>query len=151
MTTTGDELLAHLKRMEGFVGHPYRCAAGKLTLGYGHRITKAEARDISEAEGMILLVQDIGKYTMAAYRLSPNLVSVAPRRLNAIIDFCFNCGSNAYAVSQLKKAVDREDWKAAAEQNAKWVYVKDPTTKVKAVSSWQRKRRAITSEWLRVG
>lgn len=151
MSVTGDELLAHLKRMEGFVGHPYIDAAGYLTLGYGHRITKAESRNLTEDEATQLLVQDIGKYTMAAVRLSPLLVRVSPRRLNAVIDFCFNLGSNAYALSTLKKKVDREDWPGAAAENAKWVYIRNPQTGVRAVSSWLKKRRAITSGWFLAG
>jgi GH24 family phage-related lysozyme (muramidase) len=86
-----------------------------------------------------------------AVRISPGLVNASPRRLNAIIDFCFNCGGSAYAGSALRGKVNAGLWGEAAEQNDKWVYVTNPKTKVKEKSAWQIKRRAATSEWLRKG
>jgi lysozyme len=144
------ELLAHLKHMEGFVGHPYLCQAGKLTLGYGHRITEAERRNVTEEEATTILCDDIAKYTMAAMKISPDLRNVGGRRLNAIIDFCFNCGVGAYAASQLHLAVNRHDWRLAAAENAKWVYITLPNG-VKVKSDWQIARRAVTSAWLLKG
>lgn len=149
MTTT-DELVAHLKHFEGFVGHPYLCAAGKLTIGYGHRIERA-VPTISEAQATSLLLFDISKYTMLAVRESPGLVDDAPRRLNAIIDFVFNCGPEAYHDSHLRQAVNLKQWERAAEENGKWVYITDPKTHQHYVSAWQKARRAATSEWLRNG
>lgn len=148
--TTADELVAHLKHFEGFVGHPYLCAAGKLTIGYGHRIDKA-VPTISEAQASSLLLFDIAKYTMLAVRLSPGLVDDAPRRLNAIIDFVFNCGPENYRDSHLRQAVNLKQWELAAQENAKWVYITDPKTGEHHVSAWQQARRAATSEWLRRG
>ncbi len=148
MSGTAEELISHLKHFEGFVGHPYYCAAGKLTIGYGHRIDDPKHPAITEAQATSLLLEDISKYTMMAARLSPGLVNASPRRLNAIIDFCFNAGGNAYAGSQLRLAVRAEDWDAAGLQNARWVYVTDPKTKTKSKSAWQIKRRAVTTTWL---
>jgi Phage-related lysozyme (muraminidase) len=148
--TTADELVAHLKHYEGFVGHPYLCAAGKLTIGYGHRIDKP-VPDITETQASSLLLFDIAKYTVLAVKQSPGLVDDAPRRLNAIIDFVFNCGPENYADSRLRAAVDRKDWPTAAMQNNRWVYITDPHTGQKNVSAWQKARRAATSEWLLKG
>lgn len=148
--TTADELIAHLKRFEGFVGHPYLCSAGKLTIGYGHRIEKPRP-DMTEAEASALLLEDIASYTLKAVKLSPDLVNIGGRRLNAIIDFVFNAGPGNYETSQLRKAVNRRDWPEAASQNDRWVYITDPKTGEKNKSSWQIKRRSVTSEWLKNG
>lgn len=145
--TTAEELIAHLKHFEGFVGHPYLCAAGKLTIGYGHRIDKV-VPDITEAQATSLLLFDISKYTLLAVRESAGLVDDAPRRLNAIIDFVFNCGPEAYHDSHLRQAVNLKRWDLAAQENSKWVYITDPKTGQHYVSSWQKARRAATSEWL---
>jgi len=146
---TADELIAHLKHFEGFVGHSYLCAAGKLTIGYGHRIDKAPVPDvITESAATSLLLFDIAKYTLMVHRLSPGLVNDAPRRLNAIIDFVFNCGPTNYEDSHLREAVNLKQWERAAAENAKWVYITDPKTHQHYVSSWQKARRAATSEWL---
>jgi lysozyme len=150
MTGTAKELVDHLKHFEGFVGHPYRCAAGKLTIGYGHRIDEPRP-DMSEEEATQLLLTDIARYTMMAVRLSPRLVNESPRRLNAVIDFCFNAGGAAYAGSTLRQKVNAGLWDDAAAQNDRWVYITDPKTQAKKKSAWQVKRRAATSKWLREG
>lgn len=150
MLSPADELVAHLKHFEGFVGHPYYCAAGKLTIGYGHRIDKP-VPDITEGQASSLLLFDISLYTLKAVKLSPGLVNDSPRRLNAIIDFVFNCGPGNYEDSRLQAAVDRKDWPTAAMQNNRWVYITDPKTGKKNVSAWQQARRAATSEWLKNG
>jgi lysozyme len=148
---TARELLDHLKEFEGFVDHPYYCAAGKLTLGYGHRITEKERRTITKQEATLLLMEDIAHYTLGAVRHSPVLKDVGGRRLNAIIDFCFNCGLAAYAGSTLRKKVDAQDWKAAAAEMEKWVYVTDPKTGEKKKNAWQVRRREVGSAWLLMG
>ena len=148
MIGPAEELIAHLKHFEGFVPHPYYCAAGKLTIGYGHRIDDPKHPDLTEAQATALLLEDIAKYTLMAVRITPGLVNDSPRRLNAIIDFCFNAGGNAYAGSQLRLAVRDKRWDAAGLQNARWVYITDPKTKLKVKSAWQIKRRAVTTEWL---
>lgn len=150
MTPT-EELIAHLKHFEGFVRHPYYCAAGKLTIGYGHRIDDPHHPDMTEAQATALLLEDIANYTMQAVRITPGLVDDSPRRLNAIIDFCFNCGGQAYSGSGLRFAVARKDWPAAAASNALWDKVTDPKTGIKHVSQWQVQRRAATSRWLKEG
>jgi lysozyme len=150
ITRYGVELIEHLKHFEGFVGKPYYCAAGKLTIGYGHRISEPR-REMTEGEATALLLEDIARYTMMAVRLSPGLVNESPRRLNAIIDFCFNCGGSAYAGSTLRGKVNEKLWEDAAANNDRWVYVTNPKTGVKGKSAWQIKRRAATSKWLREG
>lgn len=142
-----EELIDHLKHFEGFVGHPYRCPAGYLTIGYGHRIDKDQP-NITEEEATILLTKDIARFTLGAVRLSPNLKLVGGRRLNAIIDFCFNAGLNAYAGSTLRLKVNTGEWEDAAAQMRRWVYITDPKTKQKHKSAWQIKRREVTARWL---
>ena len=141
------ELIAHLKHFEGFVGHPYYCAAGKLTIGYGHRIPSSEP-DWSEEKATAVLLEDISKYTLMAVRLSPDLVKTSPRRLSAIIDFCFNAGGSAYAGSSLRTKVNAGRWADAAAQMRRWVYITDPKTEEKRKSQWQINRREVTARWL---
>lgn len=145
-----DELIAHLKRFEGLRLEPYLCAAGKPTIGYGHQIPSLNHPDISEEEAEILLTEDIAAATLAAHRLSPNIVTIAPRRMNAVIDFIFNCGPGKYGASILRLRVNEERWEAAARQNDLWVWITRPSGR-KVKSPWQVKRRAVTSEWLRDG
>ncbi len=83
-----------IKNFEGLRLHSYKCAAGKVTIGYGHTgnykgkpltlgmtITKEEAEE--------LLKQDLVKYE--------NYVNSLHRDFNeneysALVSFCYNCG-----------------------------------------------------------
>lgn len=150
MAVTVKELVDHLKHFEGFVAHPYRCAAGYLTIGYGHRID-APRPDMSEEDATALLLEDISKYTLGAVRLSPILKNVGGRRLSAVVDFCFNAGLGAYAGSTLRQKVNAGLWDDAAAQMRRWVYITDPKTKAKKKSAWQVKRREATARWLEQG
>jgi lysozyme len=144
------ELLAHLKKQEGFVGHPYLCPAGKWTIGYGHRVPDQNHANMTEADAEALLIEDVVRYEAMALRLSPGLTT-EPRRLAAITDFCYNAGGAAYAGSILRLRVNEKKWKDAAAQMQKWIYATNPVTKKKFVFSGLVKRRAVTAQWLLEG
>ena len=154
---TNPELVAHLKHFEGWVDHPYKCAAGKPTIGYGHRIPDMAHPHLTLAEGEALLYADIDKYEEMALRITKGRASTSPldtaspRRIAAITDFCFNAGGAAYAGSTLCLRVRAGDWLAAAHENGRWIYVTDPKTLKKHTSAWQINRRAVTSAWLAQG
>ena len=45
------DLIEQLKRQEGFRAEPYKCSAGKLTIGYGHNLEAERwSRGIAEAQ-----------------------------------------------------------------------------------------------------
>src|SRR4051812_34381087 len=104
------ELIAHVKQQEGWVDHAYLCPAGYPTIGYGHRIGQLITDRITPEQGEDLLMRDLRIFRDSALRFSPGLVREPPRRLAAIVDFCFNLGPHAYASSTLRKCVDAEDW-----------------------------------------
>ncbi len=141
------ELVGHIQHYEGWVAAPYHCPAGYLTIGYGHRIAAMRA-PLTPVEGMEMLLDDIAKYEAMALRISPGLYNATEAQLAAITDFCFNAGGRAYSTSTLRKRVDTREWKQAAFENNRWVYVTDPKTHEKHRSAWQIKRRAATSKWL---
>lgn len=55
---TINEAIEALRRHEGFRQHPYRCTAGKLTVGYGLNL---DDRGIYEPEARWLLAKDVGR------------------------------------------------------------------------------------------
>ena len=54
--------------------------------------------------------------------MSPTLKTESVNRVAALLDFCYNLGTKAYATSTLKKHVDAGDWEAAKVQIVRWVY-----------------------------
>lgn len=140
-----DELLAHLRREEGWVPRPYRCPGGYPTIGYGHRIPSMKHAPITLEEGERLLRADLRAKRDAVLAISPSLAGASPRRLAAILDFAFNCGEGAYKASQLRKAVDRGDWREAAVQMRRWIYAAGE------VHAGLKNRRAMAARWLEQG
>lgn len=62
----------------------------------------------------------LNKFVNGALTLSPNLINEPPRRLAAIISFCYNCGLGSYRISTLRKRVNQGDWDGAYEEIQKW-------------------------------
>jgi lysozyme len=145
------ELIDHVKAMEGFRAKPYLCPAGYPTIGYGSRIPSLEHRPLKEPEAAILLLADLMVAQRAALKLSPILHESSERRAAAIIDFCFNLGGASYGKSTMKVMIDKAWWREAAAQNDRWVFARNPTTKRMERLPGLIKRRAATSEWLRAG
>lgn len=146
------ELVALVKKEEGWVPHPYICPAGYPTIGWGHRIPSLQRPAISVAEGMGYLNSDLLFHCLAAQKLSPILKGgLNERRLAAVTDFCFNLGPDRYATSTMRKLIDAGDWKGAAAQMRRWVYYRNPATKRMEKHHGLMERRAITAGWLENG
>lgn len=58
-----------------------------------------------------------------ALRASP-ILSNYPLMLEAVTDFCYNCGVGAYQTSTLRRKVNASDWRAALSEFPKWKYSK---------------------------
>jgi GH24 family phage-related lysozyme (muramidase) len=59
-------------------------------------------------------------FASGALRLSPGLADEPPRRLAAIISFCYNCGLGNYRISRLRARVNEKAWDEACEQLPRW-------------------------------
>lgn len=66
------------------------------------------------------LTKELEHFEAGLLKMSPTLRKESPRRVAALISFCFNCGLGNYRISTLKKCVDRGDWAGAQEQIIKW-------------------------------
>lgn len=69
-------------------------------------ITKQEAHDE--------LVEGVRAYGMRCAALAPVLLQ-HPNKLAAITSWAWNCGTGAFKVSRLRKAILREDWATATQ------------------------------------
>lgn len=84
-----------LKKLEGFKTKPYRCPAGKLTIGYGHVILPNESfTEVTLDEANRLLKEDIEKHERDLKRLLPAscLSKLKQYQYDALVIFIMNVG-----------------------------------------------------------
>lgn len=74
---------------EGFSSKPYRCTAGKLTIGFGRNIDDV---GISRYEALFLLQEDIKKVRTELSQKLPFFKDLTDGRQNALINMGFNLG-----------------------------------------------------------
>ena len=137
MRSIEDQLILH----EGLRLKPYKCPAGKWTVGVGRNLeakglTKEEKerilgvgglsklevidvlleRGISENEALFLLRNDIEEITGQLERHSW-YVALGPVRRKVLIDMAFNLGmAGLMGFKQMIEALKRADYEAAADE-----------------------------------
>ena len=118
MNRTALKLL--LVKHEGLSLKPYRCPAGKLTIGVGRNL---DDRGISEDEAAMLLDNDIRFVSKELSRVLPGFTSLDETRQNVLMDMCFNLGTaGLLKFKAMLAAVGARDFdRAAAEMlNSAW-------------------------------
>jgi lysozyme len=84
-----NKLIEQLKIHEGVKLKPYKCSAGKLTIGVGKNI---EDNGITLEEAEYLLQNDIAEATRQLLHAFPWMVDFNDARISAMINFTFNVG-----------------------------------------------------------
>jgi len=84
-----NKLIEQLKIHEGMKLKPYKCTAGKLTIGIGRNL---EDVGISEDEANMLLRHDIQEATEQLLHAFPWMNELNDARISAMINFTFNVG-----------------------------------------------------------
>ena len=112
-------LIAMLQRHEGLRLKPYKCPAGKLTIGYGRNL---DDMGISEVEAMVLLRHDIERCydELSVFSWFADLDQV---RQEALIDMLFNLGLPTFLeFKKTLKFVAEGKYSQAAEEmlRSKW-------------------------------
>lgn len=116
METLEEQLIRH----EGYRQFPYKCSAGKLTIGIGRNI---EDRGVSKDEALYLLRNDIEICKHELNSLYPVINQMDEIRKNVLINMCFNIGIKR--LSGFKKmwaALETSNYKEAAKQmlDSRW-------------------------------
>lgn len=106
---------------EGYRQFPYKCTAGKLTIGIGRNI---QDRGITKDEAFYLLNQDIEYFTDFLHNNLPFFKKLSEDRQNALISMCFNLGTAGFM--KFKKMIGHLEYgqfdSAVKEMlNSKWV------------------------------
>lgn len=106
------------KDFEGLRLKPYKCTAGKLTIGYGRNLDDV---GISQAEADMLFERDFAKAEAEVRRLCKEFnidcESLIEQRFYVLTDMMFNLGYGR--LSKFKKmltALSKGDYRAAARE-----------------------------------
>ena len=84
-----DQMMRQLRLHEGERLKPYRCTAGKLTIGVGRNL---EDRGITAAESAYLLGNDIDGFYVALLKALPWAAHLDEVRQRVLLDMAFNLG-----------------------------------------------------------
>lgn len=134
-----DRIKEQLVRHEGLRLKPYRCTAGKLTIGIGRNLDDS---GISQSEAYIMLINDIMNCEKQLQQKIPDIYNGLDEvRKSVLLNMCFNLGiSGLLGFKNTLAFVKAGDWERAANNML--------------VSRWAKQvgRRAIElSELMRKG
>ena len=114
------------KQYEGFRSKPYLCPAGVATIGYGstyysdgRKVTLQDPPMDEPAASALLMYELQHTYLPGTLRNCP-ILATNERRLNAVVDFCYNLGIGRLQTSTLKRKINAQDWEGAKEELKKW-------------------------------
>ena len=106
-----------IKQHEGLSLVPYRCTAGKLTIGYGHNL---DDKPITEKMADFMLEDDMAEFIIKAQSYDW-FKKLDDRRKAVIVDMCYNLGSLT-GWNNFQAALSSGDYESAADcmMNSKW-------------------------------
>lgn len=113
------KLIEQLKRHEGFRAMPYKCTAGKTTIGYGRNLDDV---GISEVEAELMLVNDVVS-VIAKLTDLPIYNALDDVRRGAIVNMAFNIGfAGVMKFAKMWNCLALKDYHGAAAEmlNSKW-------------------------------
>jgi lysozyme len=87
-----DDLIAQLRRDEGFVSHAYRDSLGFWTIGIGRLIDQKKGGGITHEEAAHLLKNDIEKVDKQLQARLPWIVTLSPARRGVLQNMAFQMG-----------------------------------------------------------
>jgi lysozyme len=108
-----DRIKEQLVRHEGLKLKPYRCTAGKLTIGIGRNLDDC---GISQSEAYIMLINDIMNCEKQLQAKIPDIYNGLDEvRKSVLLNMCFNLGINGLLGFKNTLAfVKAGDWERAA-------------------------------------
>lgn len=141
MLRLSNEGLELIKTSEAYKQFLYDCPAGHCSIGYGHLVhygpvglgdpargvTRAQARlleapfvnGLTEPQAHAVLRDDLIRYETAVHHLVA--VRLDRSEYDALVDFVYNLGIDAFARSTLLRKLNAEDYAGAAAEFDRWV------------------------------
>ena len=116
-----DRIKEQLVRHEGLRLKPYRCTAGKLTIGIGRNLDDS---GISQSEAYVMLINDILNCEKQLQARIPDIYNKLDEvRKSVLLNMCFNLGINGLLGFKNTLAfIQAGDWERAANNMlaSKW-------------------------------
>ena len=116
-----DRVKEQLVRHEGLRLKPYRCTAGKLTIGIGRNLDDS---GISQSEAYVMLINDILNCEKQLQARIPDIYNKLDEvRKSVLLNMCFNLGINGLLGFKNTLAfIQAGDWERAANNMlaSKW-------------------------------
>ena len=108
-----ERIKEQLIRHEGLRLKPYRCTAGKLTIGYGRNL---DDNGISKSEAYVLLENDIQNCERQLLDEIPEIYNCLDEaRKSVLLNMCFNLGiAGLLGFNNTLAFVKAGDWERAA-------------------------------------
>ena len=113
------QLIESVKQGEGLRLSPYRCTAGKLSIGYGRNLDDV---GITQLEAEYLLMNDLQRAENDAKKL-PGFDNCSQVRRDVLIEMVFNIGlPRVLGFRKMLAALSNGDYAEAARQmlDSKW-------------------------------
>jgi len=111
METIGEQIIRH---EGGVVLKPYRCTAGKLTIGVGHNL---DDRGITKEEAMFIFNNDLQTCRKELAPFIPVTIPLESIRHGVLLNMCFNLGINRLLrFKKMFKAIAVGDFEEASVQ-----------------------------------
>ena len=110
-----------IKKHEGLRLKPYKCSAGKLTIGWGRNL---DDRGVTIAEAERMLDADIAIAKQDLYKVFGSQVGqFNDDRYTALVDMIYNLGVTKFRkFKKMIQAIKERDWKNARKEalDSKW-------------------------------
>ena len=114
-----------IKTFEGLKLEAYLCAAGKISIGWGHTKGVKLGDTINEAQAVTFLREDIANFESQLLKaLNADAIEIKQCEFDALICFAFNLGSTNLVNSTLWHKLKAGDTAGASKQFTSWIYAK---------------------------
>lgn len=122
---TSERGQALIRQFEGLSLKPYRCPAGKWTIGYGHTGQRAmEGKPITADEAKAILAADLRGFERWVAQMCP---VAHQHEFDAMVSLAFNIGNSAFHRSSVRRWHNAGAHAEAARSFALWCKVKGQT------------------------
>lgn len=129
-----------IKQREGLILHPYKCPAGKLTIGYGHRIQCFQFSSISPLTADSIIRVDIDN-TIKILDLDTSISTLPLHRKVVLSSLILNIGVTAFYRSTLRKLIIAN--KPIEEEWLKWCHYRKDSNVIKSSNMLNSRKKEL--------
>lgn len=119
-----DRCIDFIKSFEKFSARAYKAVPTEryYTIGYGHYDKSVKPTDVvTMEEALGLLGEDIAVATRGLREIcDTDHISLSQCQYDALVSFCFNCGTGNFAKSTMRRKLAAGDYAGAADEFPKW-------------------------------